>query len=57
MSVIGGQRFDWEEKDIFCVPSWTAYEHAATEESCLFSFNDFPAMRALALYREEAAPA
>jgi gentisate 1,2-dioxygenase len=52
-SVIGGQRFDWEEKDIFCVPSWTAYEHEARQEAVLFSFNDFPAMRALALYREE----
>jgi gentisate 1,2-dioxygenase len=52
-SVIGGQRFDWEEKDIFCVPSWTAYRHGAGEEAVLFSFNDFPAMKALGLYREE----
>ncbi len=57
-SVIGGKRFDWEEKDIFCVPSWSPHAHgnaSATEDACLFSFNDFPAMRALALYREEAA--
>jgi gentisate 1,2-dioxygenase len=56
-SVIGGQRFDWEEKDIFCLPSWAVHSHAnasSTEDAVLFSFNDFPAMRALALYREAA---
>jgi gentisate 1,2-dioxygenase len=55
-SVIGGQRFDWEEKDIFVVPTWTLHEHAnasASEDACLFSFNDLPTMRALAVYREE----
>ena len=54
-SVIGGQRFDWEEKDIFALPSWAVHSHAnasATDDAVLFSFNDFPAMRALALYRE-----
>ena len=51
-SEVGGQRFEWEEKDIFCVPSWTRYRHGAYEESVLFSFNDFPAMKALGLYRE-----
>ena len=50
---VGDQRFEWEEKDIFCVPAWTRYRHGAHEQSVLFSFNDFPAMRALALYREE----
>ncbi len=53
-SEIGDQRFEWEEKDIFCVPSWTRYRHGAASEAVLFSFNDFPAMRALAVYREEA---
>jgi len=52
-SVIGDQRFEWEEKDIFCVPSWTRYQHGAPGEAVLFSFNDLPAMRALSLYREE----
>jgi gentisate 1,2-dioxygenase len=57
-STIGGQRFDWEEKDIFALPSWAAHSHAnasSNEEAVLFSFNDFPAMRALALYRETPA--
>jgi gentisate 1,2-dioxygenase len=56
-SVIDGRRFDWTERDIFCVPSWTWHEHAnqsSTEDACLFAFNDFPVMRALGLFREEA---
>jgi gentisate 1,2-dioxygenase len=56
-SEVGGQRFEWEEKDIFCIPSWTMYQHGTgggkSGEAVLFSFNDFPAMKALALYREE----
>lgn len=54
-SEIGGRRFDWEEKDIFCVPSWTWYAHSAPREAVLFSFHDLPAMRSLGLYREETA--
>ena len=53
-SEVGGKRFEWEEKDIFCVPSWTKYRHGAHGEAVLFSFNDLPAMKALSLYREEA---
>jgi gentisate 1,2-dioxygenase len=55
-SEVGGQRFEWQEKDIFCVPSWTPYRHGAASEAVLFCFNDLPAMRALALYREEILP-
>ena len=50
---VGDQRFEWEEKDIFCVPSWAPYRHGAHEEAVLFSFNDIPAMKALSLYREQ----
>lgn len=56
-SVIGGQRFDWTEKDIFCVPAWMWHEHANSSEqddACLFSFNDLPVMEKLGFYREEA---
>ena len=52
-SEIGDMKFEWEEKDIFVVPSWTKYRHGSASGAVLFSFNDFPAMRALALYREE----
>jgi gentisate 1,2-dioxygenase len=56
-SIVGGQRFDWAERDIFCVPSWCWHEHgnaSAREDACLFAFNDLPVMQALGLYREEA---
>jgi gentisate 1,2-dioxygenase len=51
-SEIGDRRFEWEEKDIFCVPSWTRYRHGASKEAVLFSFNDFPAIKALGLWKE-----
>jgi gentisate 1,2-dioxygenase len=54
-SEIAGQRFEWEEKDIFALPSWALHRHGAHEESVLFSFDDLPAMRALGLYREATA--
>ncbi|MCK9513734.1 MAG: cupin domain-containing protein [Pigmentiphaga sp.] len=56
-SIINGQRFDWQEHDIFCVPSWAWHEHvnaSSTEDACLFSFNDLPVMEKLSLYYEEA---
>jgi len=48
-SIIDGERFDWGEHDIFCVPSWAWHEHMNTgsEPAFLFSFNDFPVMDAL----------
>lgn len=56
-SVINGKRFDWRERDIFCVPSWMFHEHvngSSTDDACLFSFHDLPVMRSLNLYYEEA---
>jgi len=53
-SVIGGQRFDWEEKDTFVVPSWAWHEHYANDEAYLFSYNDSPLLQPFGLYREEA---
>ena len=56
-SVINGERFDWQARDIFCVPSWAWHEHAngsSTDDACLFCLNDLPVMRALGLYREQA---
>lgn len=55
-SVIGGKRFDWQERDIFVVPAWMWHEHAnasETEDACLFAFHDLPVMKSLGLYREE----
>lgn len=56
-SIINGQRFDWQERDIFCVPSWAWHEHVnldPSEDACLFCFSDLPVMEKLGLYREEA---
>jgi gentisate 1,2-dioxygenase len=56
-SIIDGQRFDWQERDIFCVPSWAWHEHvnaSGSGDACLFTFNDLPVMHSLGLYREEA---
>lgn len=56
-SIIDGKRYDWTERDIFCVPSWSIHEHAnlsSNDDACLFCFNDLPVMRSLGLYREEA---
>lgn len=56
-SIINGKRFDWQERDIFCVPSWAWHEHANAsdrDDAVLFCFNDMPVMNALGLYREEA---
>ncbi len=56
-SIVDGKRFDWSERDIFCVPSWAFHEHAngsSSDDACLFCFSDLPVMQALDLYREEA---
>jgi len=53
-SIINGKRFDWKERDIFCVPSWAWHEHhnaSETEDACLFNFNDLPVIEKLGLYQ------
>src|SRR6267143_1335690 len=54
-SVVGDQRLDWEDKDVFTVPTWTFYEHVNTGDrpAFLFSFSDAPVMKALSLYRDQ----
>jgi gentisate 1,2-dioxygenase len=54
-SVVGGQRLDWEDKDVFTVPTWTFFEHVNSGDrpAFLFSFSDAPVMKALSLYRDE----
>lgn len=55
-SIIDGKRFDWKERDIFCVPSWAMHEHvnaSETEDACLFSFHDLPTIEKLGLYQEK----
>lgn len=58
-SIINGIRYDWKERDIFCVPSWAYHEHcnlSDTEDACLFSFNDLPVITKLGFYQEKAYP-
>lgn len=54
-TVINGQRFDWEQGDMFVVPPWAWHEHASRgpAEAILFSIQDTPVMAALGLYREQ----
>jgi gentisate 1,2-dioxygenase len=54
-SMVGDQRLDWEEKDVFTVPTWTFCEHVNSRDrpAFLFGFSDAPVMKALSLYREE----
>ena len=55
-SVIDGERFDWSRGDLFVVPAWSWHEFAneSSNEAILFSIQDNPVMKALALFREEA---
>ena len=56
-SIINGERFDWKERDIFCVPSWMFHEHSNSsndEDACLFCFNDLPVIESFDFYREQA---
>jgi gentisate 1,2-dioxygenase len=57
-SLVGDQRFDWQAKDVFCVPSWAPHRHVNTSGAApafLFSYTDAPVLRALGLLREAAA--
>jgi gentisate 1,2-dioxygenase len=59
-TIIGGVRFDWEQGDIFVIPSWTYHEHlneSKGDRAILFSTQDTPVLVALGKYREEALTA
>ena len=57
-TVVGAERLDWEDKEVFAVPTWTFCEHVNTGDrpAFLFTFSDAPVMKALRLYREEIRP-
>ncbi len=50
---VAGQSFNFEENDIFVVPSWSAYRLQSTRDCVLFSYSDRPAQQVLGLWREE----
>jgi gentisate 1,2-dioxygenase len=54
---VGNQSFDWDAGDFFAIPPWAIHEHAnrsQSEEAVMFHVNDFPALEALGLWREQA---
>jgi gentisate 1,2-dioxygenase len=57
MTIIDGQRLNWNKGDIFALPPWALHEHAnssANADAVLFSIQDLPVLNALGLYYEEA---
>jgi gentisate 1,2-dioxygenase len=56
-TVIDGTPHAWERGDFLVVPPLAWHEHAnlESEGAILFSIQDFPTLKALGLYREEAA--
>jgi gentisate 1,2-dioxygenase len=49
---ISGQRFDFEPRDTFVVPSWASLRFENQQECVLFSFSDRPVQQALGILRE-----
>ncbi len=52
-SMIGGERFDWVERDVFVAPSWATVTHHPESESVLFSFSDRTCQQKLGIFREQ----
>jgi gentisate 1,2-dioxygenase len=50
---IGKEKFDFEPRDTFVVPSWHPAEIHANSEAVLFSFSDRPGQEAMGLWREK----
>jgi len=49
---VDGQVLEWGRNDVFVVPPWKRYSHAAPKQSVLFSISDRPAQEALGIWRE-----
>jgi gentisate 1,2-dioxygenase len=52
-TTVDGEVLEWRKNDVFVVPGWKHYYHAAAEQSVLFSISDRPAQEALGVWREE----
>ena len=52
-ATIGGQRFEFEPRDTFVVPSWNPIQIETNSEAVLFSFSDRPGQEAMGLWREK----
>jgi gentisate 1,2-dioxygenase len=56
-TLVDGVALEWGPKDVFVVPSWSAFRHVASRESVLFAFSDRVVQEKLGLWRESAASA
>jgi gentisate 1,2-dioxygenase len=52
-AVIGNEKFDFEPRDTFVVPSWAPLQLESSSEAVLFSFSDRPGQEAMGLWREK----
>ena len=52
-SLIGEERFDWQQRDTFVIPSWATVTHHPASESVLFSFSDRTCQQKLGIFREQ----
>jgi gentisate 1,2-dioxygenase len=50
---VSGQRFEFEPRDTFVVPSWMPMELETRSETVLFSFSDRPGQEAMGLWRDQ----
>jgi len=55
-SRVGDSVFEWQDKDVFVVPSWARVQHEASKDSVLFSYSDRPVQKMLGLWREVTDP-
>jgi gentisate 1,2-dioxygenase len=57
-TTIDGQTFDWDKGDFLALPPWAEHSHcnrSSSLEAVMFQVNDFPVLKALGLYREQAS--
>jgi gentisate 1,2-dioxygenase len=57
-TTIDDQTFNWEKGDFIALPPWAKHSHcnrSSTSEAVMFQVNDFPVLKALGLYREQAS--
>ena len=57
---IGGRRLEWQENDVFCVPTWTWHEHVNADpkrDAVLYEMSDAPLISSLACYRRQGRDA
>jgi gentisate 1,2-dioxygenase len=52
---IDGKTLEWSQNDIFVVPPWKTYAHAAHKQSVLFSISDRPAQQMLGIWCEDTS--